>query len=73
MVWRKACAVACVGFGMVTSGCASQPIGSASATSSLGKAVTSLTVGFKPADERGPAWEEAIIARAIAAHEMRHP
>lgn len=75
MVWRRACAIACVGFGLVTGGCASQPMDGAHATSSLGfgKAVSSLAVSFKPADERGPAWEEAVIAQAIAAHEMRHP
>ena len=73
MVWRKACAIACVGFCLVSSGCASASVESANATSSLGKAVTSLAVSFKPADERGPAWEEAVIARAIAAHERRHP
>lgn len=73
MVWRGACAIACVGWGLVTGGCANQPIDGARATSSLGMAVTSLTVSFKPANERGPAWEDAIIAQAIAAHEMRHP
>jgi hypothetical protein len=60
-------------FGLVTGGCASQTADSARATSSLGKTVSSLTVSFKPSDERGPAWEDAVIAQAIAAHEMRHP
>jgi len=73
MVWRSACAIACVGTGLVTGGCANQPSESLRATSSLGKAATSITVSFKPADDRGSAWEEAIIAQAIAAHEMRHP
>jgi hypothetical protein len=73
MVWRGACAIACVGWGLLTGGCASQSADSARATSSLGMAVKSLTVSFKPADERGSAWEDAVIAQAIAAHEMRNP
>jgi len=74
-MWRRACAVACVGACLVSSGCASQQLGADNTTSSLGfgKVVRSLTVSFKPADARDPAWEDAVIAKAIAAHEMRHP
>lgn len=73
MVWRSTCAIACVGFGLVSGGCASQPATVANATSSLGKTLNTLTVSFKPAEDRGPAWEDAVIAKAIAAHEMRNP
>jgi hypothetical protein len=50
-------------------------LGAGETTSSLGlgKAMNTLAVSFKPAGTRDQAWEDAVIAKAIAAHEMRHP
>lgn len=70
MMWRVACAVACVLYSMTLQGCAGSST-EGSATASLANGI----FGGRPtfgADQQLTR-EEAIIARAIAAHEMRHP
>lgn len=73
MVWRFACAVACVGVSIASGGCANPQLASGNTTSSLSNVVSALGVSLKPAAETRSHWEEAVIAQAIAAHEMRNP
>jgi starvation-inducible outer membrane lipoprotein len=54
------------------SGCASHPDGIAGATASLRATLADLTYA-QSAEDMQRAREDAIIARAIAAHEMRNP
>lgn len=74
MLWRVEYAVACVVVSVLLSGCAKQQLSATSSTSSLNQVVNSLgaTLGRSEEDARRSR-EEAIIAQAIAAHEMRHP
>lgn len=73
MMWRVAYAVACVLCSVAMKGCAANSSGAA--TASLGPSLVESTFGVRPTFgvEQQKAREDAIIARAIAEHEMRHP
>lgn len=75
MMWRCVCAVACIVLSIVSSGCANQQFSAGNATASLGKVVSSIGFDMKTTspDDAQRAREDAIIAQAIAAHEMRNP
>ncbi len=73
MMWRVAYAVACVACSIAMKGCAANPSGAA--TASLGASLAETTFGVRSTFgiDQQKAREDAIIARAIAEHEMRHP
>lgn len=75
MMWRCGCAVACLVLSIALGGCAGQQFSAGTATASLGKVASSFGFDLKPTsdDDARRAREDAIVAQAIAAHEMHNP
>lgn len=75
MMWRCGCAVACLMSFIALGGCANPQLAAGNPTASLGKVVSSIGFDLKPtsSEDAQRAREDAIIAQAIAAHEMRNP